>query len=57
VYAGVVRLRVILIVLALVVVAGLIAPVARPLIGPSDDELAAGPADWPATERELTSVS
>src|SRR6185503_18944089 len=46
-----------LIVLALVVVAGLIAPVARPLIGPSDDELAAGPADWPATERELTSVS
>jgi len=46
-----------LIVLALVIVAGLIAPVARPLTTPSHDEPAAGPADRPATERELTSVS
>lgn len=46
-----------LIVLALVVVAGLIAPVARPLIVASNDEPAAGPADRPTTERELASVS
>jgi predicted MFS family arabinose efflux permease len=46
-----------LIVLALVVVAGLIAPVARPLVSPSNDEPAAAPADRPATGRELASVS
>jgi len=46
-----------LIVLALVVVAGLIAPVARPLVSPSNEEPAAAPADRPATGRELASVS
>ena len=46
-----------LIVLGLVMVAGLIAPVARPLMSPSSDEPAAGSADRPATRRELVSVS